>query len=295
MKKQIIFNIVGGLGKNIMATAVVASIKKRYPDRSIIVTTPWKIAWLNNPDILEAISLEETPFFYRDYVAGTDSKIFRLDPYSDTDFFRKTKSLIEIWCDLCGVPYKGDVPKLYFTSEEEEIVKKKLFADPSDKRPLFFIQPSGGASDQPYPISWARDLPLHTAESVVKEMNARGYRTIHLRRETQLPVTGAEWINFTLREAMCAIQFSDKRLFVDSFAAHAAAALKLPSVVTWVVNSPKVFGYDLHANIEVKTPEEFRHNIDAYLEPHNIMGLWHEHPYKDDKIFSVEEILEKLK
>jgi len=294
MKKQIIFNIAGGIGKNIAATAVVSSVKKKYPNRSIIVTTPWGTAWENNPDIEKTVSLEHTPHFYRDYVRGTDSIIFRLDPYNCDDFFHRRKSLIEIWCELCGVEYDGSSPKLFFTEEEKNVVISRLFPNPEDKRPLFFIQPSGGATNQPYPISWARDLPLGIAQEVVNEMNKKGYRSIHIRRDNQIPLENTEWITFTLRQAMCAIKFSEKRLFVDSFASHVATAFNLHSVVTWVTNSPKVFGYDLHTNIEVKVPEEFRHNITAYIEKYNIGGLWHEHPYKNDRIFSSEEILNHL-
>ena len=32
MKKYIVFHIEGGIGKNIMATAVVKAIKKQHPD-----------------------------------------------------------------------------------------------------------------------------------------------------------------------------------------------------------------------------------------------------------------------
>ena len=295
MKKQIIFNIAGGLGKNIMATVVVASLKKSYPDRDIIVTTPWGIAWEGNPNVAKIVDLEKNPFFYRDHIKGTDSMICRLDPYNADDFFHKRKHLIEIWCDLCGVPYDVSIaPKLFFTDAEKEAVKKKLFHDPSDKRPLFFIQPSGGASTQPYPISWARDLPLKIAQEVVDAMNKKGYRTIHFRRDKQLPLEGAEWIPFTLREALCAIQFSDKRLFVDSVAAHAAAAFELPSVVTWVTNTPKIFGYKMHTNLETVEHKDFRHMSEAYLEPYNIAGVWSEHPYHSDAIFDSSEILNKL-
>jgi AAA+ superfamily predicted ATPase len=34
--KNIIFHVEGGIGKNIMATAVAAAIKKKYPERDII-------------------------------------------------------------------------------------------------------------------------------------------------------------------------------------------------------------------------------------------------------------------
>ncbi len=301
-----IFNISGGTGKNIMATAVVEAIKKAHPKSKIIVTTPWTIVWENNPHIEKCISIEHAPNFYVEYIRDKDCTILRLDPYNAQDFFARTKSLAEIWCDLCKVPYNGELPGLYFTSAENEAIKRKLFAppfqtssgkkqkSPEKDRPLFFIQPSGGAMNQPYPISWARDLPMVTIEEIVKKMNIRGYRTIHLRRENQLPIEGAEWIPFTLREAMGSIQFSDKRLFVDSFGAHAAAAWKMPSVVTWVTPSPKVFGYAMHKNILPDAKEVFRHRMDAYLEPYNISGVWHEHPYETDEIFDAKKILDLL-
>ena len=298
MKKQIIFNIAGGLGKNIMATVVVESLKKAHPNRDIIVTTPWGIAWEGNPNVVKIVDLEKNPFFYRDCIKGTDSMICRLDPYNADDFFHMRKHLVDMWADLCGVKNEKEGsecrPELFFTGAEKEAAMKKLYQDPSDKRPLFFIQPSGGASNQPYPISWARDLPLKIAQEVVDEMNKKGYRTIHFRRDNQIALKDAEWIPFTLREALCAIQFSDKRLFVDSVAAHAAAALGLPSVVTWVTNTPKIFGYKMHENLETEEKKDMRHLPDAYLEPYNISGVWSEHPYHTDAIFDTSEILKKL-
>jgi ADP-heptose:LPS heptosyltransferase len=299
----ILFTIQGGFGKNIAATAVVRAIKKTYPDYKILILSFWKEAWFNNPHIEKVLNPEHDIDIYNQYIKGDNTKIMRLDPYNADDFFHKRKHLVEIWCDLCGVSCDGDgyndrhcnyTPELYFTDEENQKVKNMLFKDPKDKRPLFFIQPSGGAANQPYPISWARDLPITTAQEVVDKMVAKGYRVIHLRRDNQIPLKKTEWIPFTLREALCSIQFSDKRLFVDSLAAHAAAALNLPSVVTWVTNTPKVFGYTLHTNLEVKVPKEFRHLPDAYLEPYNITGVWSEHPYSTDTIFSVDEIMKAL-
>ena len=288
-----------------MATAVIEAIKKAYPKSKIIISSPWGFVWENNPNVDEIISLEAKPFFYKEYLKDKNVKLFRLDPYNADDFFHRRKSLIEIWCDLCGVPYNGELPALYYTEAENRTIKEKLFPvalslQTSSSRsedlnkPLFFIQPSGGAPNQPYPISWARDLPMSTAQEIVKAMNEKGYRTIHLRRENQLPIEGAEWVPFTLREALGAIQHSQKRLFVDSVGAHAAAAWKLPSVVPWVINSPKVFGYEMHTNLLPESKEVFRHRAEAYLEPYNIMGIWSEHPYADDKIFSAEKIIEAL-
>lgn len=302
-EKYFIFNISGGVGKNIMATAVVEAIKKKYLDGKIIVTTPWTIAWENNPHIERAVSLEKAPLFYKEFIRDRDCEILRLDPYNADDFLHRRKSLTSIWCDLCEVPYSGELPGLYFTNAELEAIRKKIYEpaihstnkEPVDpNKPLFFIQPSGGAPNQPYPISWSRDLPIATVEKIVSNMNAAGYRTIHLRRENQIAIPGAEWINFTLREAMGAVKFSHKRLFVDSFGAHAAAAWRLSSVVPWVTNTPVVFGYEMHQNILPDAKEVFRHRMDSYLDAYDIVGRWHEHPYETDQIFDADKITNLL-
>ena len=83
---------------------------------------------------------------------------------------------------------------------------------------------------------------------------------------------------------------------MDSFAQHVAATLNLPSVVLWVVNSPKVFGYDVHTNI-VANPETKQSDIRAaYLSKYNISGELVEFPYKNEnEIFDIAKIVEALK
>ena len=39
--ENIIFEVVGGIGKNIVATAVVRAIKKQYPNKNIILQTAY--------------------------------------------------------------------------------------------------------------------------------------------------------------------------------------------------------------------------------------------------------------
>ena len=82
---------------------------------------------------------------------------------------------------------------------------------------------------------------------------------------------------------------------MDSFAHHVATALKLPSTVLWVVNSPTVFGYDMHSNIianEPTRPYDFRH---SYLQPYNITGDIIEFPYNSElDIFFTDDIIKSL-
>lgn len=288
--KDYIFNISGGVGKNIMATAAVRCLRQANPDSKIYVSSPHTAVWKNNPDVTEIINPLEVKDFYPNHVQGKDIELLAHDPYMSEDFIYKRKHLIEVWCDIFNIPYKKDVSSvLEFSKEEKEKVKSKL-----PKGKLFFIQTSGGAVNQDYPISWMRDMPLHIGQRVVDEMTKKGYTAVHIRRENQYALENATWIPMTLREMLCSIQFSDKRLFIDSVAQHAAAAFKKESVVTWIGNKPEIFGYEMHKNILPNVPEEFRHFTDSYLEKYNITGVLHECPYNTNDIFDVEDILSKL-
>ena len=77
MKKYIVFHIEGGIGKNIMATAVVKAIKKQHPDREIIIVSPHSGLWLNNPDIYRIYLMGQTPYFYEDFIKDKDTLVFK--------------------------------------------------------------------------------------------------------------------------------------------------------------------------------------------------------------------------
>jgi FkbM family methyltransferase len=92
------------------------------------------------------------------------------------------------------------------------------------------------------------------------------------------------------------ISMSEKRLLIDSFAQHAAAALGKQSVVCWVGNKPEQLGYEMHTNIKAEPPTrklELRHSV---YSPFNITGDSTEFPYEsEDEIFNTHAIVRALK
>jgi hypothetical protein len=77
---------------------------------------------------------------------------------------------------------------------------------------------------------------------------------------------------------------------------HALAALRMPSVACWVVNKPKVFGYDLHTHI-LANPYTIKPELrNAFLNKFNIGGDELEFPYvNESQIFDVDTIIKALK
>ena len=82
---------------------------------------------------------------------------------------------------------------------------------------------------------------------------------------------------------------------MDSFGQHTAAALGKESTVLWVVNSPKVFGYENHKNILCEPFTKKPELKLAYLNKFNIMGEPVEFPYQNEnEIFNTEKVIQSL-
>ncbi|MFW6219266.1 MAG: hypothetical protein ACOC33_00230 [bacterium] len=286
----LVFHIDGGLGKNIMATAVVEAIFKKYSDKNIVVVTAWEEPWYNNPYIYRVYKFGNLPYFYEDYIFD-NTKIFRIDPYHTEDFLLEKKHLIQTWCELYDVPYNGEEPKLYLNPREIEIVKDKIKLD---GRPIFILQTNGGAPNQYDKKSWARDMPLELAQKIVDDAVKAGMRVLHIRREDQPALNNVEWVSLPLRELFATFLFSTKRLLIDSFGQHASKALGLDSVVCWISNTPKVFGYENNLNVLPKDKKNREFLKYSYLDKYDITGNPQQFPYDDINVFDINEIFNAL-
>jgi hypothetical protein len=289
--KFIVFIINGGAGKNVMATAVVKALKKTNPDSKIIVVTAWKEIWLYNPNVYRTFVFGQTPNFYLDYIKDKDVKICSLEPYATTDYILKNRNLIEIWCNLVGATYDGEKPELFFNSREVEYAANKFNLNNS---PIMLIQTNGGGGNQSNKVSWMRDMPLYIANDIVN-LYKKNHRILHIRRDDQLPINGVEQFKGNLRELMVLINYSNKRLFIDSVGQHIAAALGKSSTVLWIRNEPSVLGYSIHDNIVTKVEDEIDVLQDSFLEPYDITGNVYQCPFKEGtKLFDLEEIVKSL-
>ena len=288
---NIIYQINGGIGKCVMATAVCEAIKKQYPDSRLIVVSGYSDVFLNNPFVDRAFNFGGFSYFYEEFIEGKkDLKIFAHDPYLQTEHIKQDEHLIKTWCEMFGVKYNGEVPKIYLTQREISFFEKKYASD----KPLMVIQTNGGG-DQNLKYSWARDIPYQTVADVVAEFK-EAYTIAHIKREDQLGFEGTFPATDSFRALVVLISLSRKRLFMDSFAQHVAAGLGLASTVCWIANKPEVFGYSLHDNI-VSNPFTRKPELrSAYLQKFNIGGDLLEFPYDlESQVFNTEDIILSIK
>lgn len=286
--KSIIFFLQGGIGKHIAATAVVENINKNYPDRKLIVICPYPEVFLNNPFVYRVYRSNTVQYFYEDFIKNKDTIFLGNEVYQSNEYVVENKHLIEAWCSMFGLKYSGENPKLFLNYPEiyDNIRKFKR------EKPILLLQTNGGGEGNNY--SWARDLPEFLVNSLVDKLKDK-YHIFHIARNDQISFENTEKINANWRDMFCLIELSQKRLFIDSFAQHAAAALMLPSTVCWIGTHPDKLGYNIHSNILAKDQARiFNHNIDGIVLEKEFVGLPHQCNYNIVDAFSTEQILSTL-
>lgn len=288
--KYAIVHLEGGHGKQVMSTAFIRAIKKAYPEYKIIVVTPWDGPFFFNPDVYRFYIFGQQQYFFDDYI-NENTKIFKQEVYSSESHILQKKHLIESWCDMYNIPFDGINPKIYLNPREIEIAKDKI---KPDGRPIMLLQTHGGGQGQYSKKSWARDMPIETAKSLV-EYFSKTYRILHIRREDQPKIEGIETLNLPFRELYAVFPLSTKRLFIDSFAQHVATGLGLESVVCWIANNPKIFGYDTNINILPDANLINKLNKYSYIDEFDITGQVQQFPYDNINVFDINKIIEAVK
>lgn len=288
---NVIFQISGGIGKSILATAVCKAIKKKYPNDKLIVVTGYPDVFTNSKDVDMAFGFGQEAYFYSKYVENQDVLIMATEPYMVTEHILCKEHLIETWCKMYDVPYNGEQPEIFINERERAFFREKYKSD----KPIFLLQTNGGAENQQLKYSWARDIPAHIVQDVIREFS-KDYNMVHIRRQDQYGFEGTFPVTDNFKGIAVLIEMSEKRLFMDSFAQHTAAALNKPSTVLWVANKPNVFGYEMHDNIVANNFTIKPDLRNSFLSKFNIIGVLEEFPYNNEQeIFDIEKVLESLK
>lgn len=290
--KYVVWHIEGGLGKNVAATALIGSVKKKYSDRKLILVVSYPEVFLNHPDIDKVYRIGITQYFYDEYIKDKDTIVIRHEPYFQSDHILKKKHLIENWCDLIGIKYEKQKPILY-----PNMIQKDMMFNWKRDRPTMVIHTNGGAIQQNGLYSWTRDLPYQLGQKIVEKYQ-NTYHIIQICRDEKQAIPGAEsvYINLTNHELFASLVLSDKRILIDSCLQHAAAAMNLKSTVLWIGTSPKNFGYEMHDNIVAKPPKGNVKLIDSYLFDYSFEGVAHECPYMDfSEMFDLNQIYDSIK
>lgn len=294
--KYSIFHIQGGLGKHVAATAVAQVIKKNHPDRQLIIVCAYPDVFLNLDFVDRVYMIGGTQYFYQEYVHEKDSIIFHNEPYYTTNHVHKKKRLIENWCDMYGLKYDGELPKVKFNTLQFNLSKSFW----TKKKPIMVIHTNGGLmSLDAKPYAWTRDMPFDIAQQLVDHYK-KDYHIYQVTKINSKKLEGADHIFAANNQVLSTLEFfslmlhTKKRILIDSSLQHVAAAINLKSTVLWNGTSPKVFGYDIHDNICTDVPYDFK-LPGSYLFDFDFNGNELEYPFSEDvKLFDINKIIESV-
>ena len=294
-KKYSLFHVQGGFGKHIAATAVAKCIKNNHPSRELILTAVYTEIYQNLPFVDRVYQLGNTSYYYQTYVEDMDSLIFANEPYFTTDHVNKKLPLIQTWSKMYGLKYKGEMPQITFNHLQKKIAKD-FWTNRANGKPIMVIQTNGGLLNEQRPYLWARDMPIALAQKLVDHYE-KDYHIFQITKPAGEVLDGVEVIKDPMSnmELVSILLQSEKRIFIDSCMQHAAAALKMPSVVLWNVTSPKVFGWDMHTNIQARKPAKFKLPNSVFFD-FDFIGVEAEYPYvdEDEEIFDFDKIIEAV-
>ena len=295
---NIIFTIIGGIGKCIAATAVLKAIKTQYPNSTTIVFSQYPQIFKNNPNIDLTHKNEELGnAVYELYIKNKECKVFAIDPFHHNDFITEKSHLIETWCKINDIKYNGEQPEIFLTEGEKEYYGKIYDINPAEvEKPIMAIQTNGGIlSSDIYPgYNWARDLPQEIIVQLIEEYRD-SYNIVHIKRPDQQGYPDTFECVDTPRGVAYMLLTSEKRVFIDSFAQHMAAALNLPSTVCWVTTNPIVFGYDIHDNIFANShKKEFITNYKTFSQYELNEGIL-DFPWDSgEDVFDINKIFQSI-
>jgi ADP-heptose:LPS heptosyltransferase len=267
--EYVVFIINGGIGKNINATVAIRGIKKKYPDKKLVILTGWPDIFKYNPHVHRVFRHGTTPYFYDEYILGNKAIVLNTEPYYHQDYISKTgKHITQSWCEQLNVPFDSPRPELYFSKAEVEGANR--FKSLSNK-PLFFIQNMGGNKNFK---QFIRNLPLNTVSQVVNQMK-HTHRIVLIKTKDQDGIEGVENTdNYSLRDSLSLLLVADKVLCIDSMVQHACAAMNKKAVVCWSGTSPELLGYNSNINLRIQAcpdpechrPNSFLADLDTKLE-----------------------------
>jgi len=294
--KYSIFHLQGGIGKHVAATAVAAAIKNNYPDRKLIVVCAYPDIFINLPFVDRVYQLGSTSYFYQEYVQDKDSLLFHHEPYYTTNHIHKRVPLIQNWCDMYGLKYNDEKPKVIFNSLQYNVSKDFW----KRNKPIMVIHTNGGVmATDAKPYAWTRDMPIDIAQQLVDHYK-KDYHIYQVTKLNSPKLEGADHVFATPEQSLTNIEFfslllhSNKRILIDSCLQHVAAAINRPSTVLWNGTSPKLFGYDIHDNMVTDVPYDFK-LPGSYLFDFDFNGSEMEYPFTSDvKLFDINKIIESV-
>ena len=239
--------VPAGFGDSLMATAVLAAVKREYLGMRIFVVTRKTDIFINNPNVT-ACYYTKTLQKYNPSVYERCS-VLEYVPYKELQGASCKKHFIDFFYECLPITIKNRVykPEIYLTDEEKNFRFDRM---QKLKRPLVAISPYGGATTK-IPNKF---YPVEKWPAIVTGLVNAGFTVIQFGVKKEGPVLpgAVDFRNLGYRKTAGILQHCDSLITHPSGFMHLATALDVPSITLFGgTEDPIVGGYKENPNMTV--------------------------------------------
>ncbi len=245
--------IVGGIGKHIMATSFIKWLNEKFPKSKLTIFSAYPEFFEYNPRIHRNLRLGQ-PYSFEDYIKGTDYR--KGEPYSLYDYYKEKdkKHLMNLFPKAYGFNNYNEKPEseIYLTKGEE--IDGQMYC--KQNFPLITFQAFGGLPQGMMPgkdkvDSSQRDLNFEISQKIVNILVGKGIKVLQIRSNVEPVLQNTLQINLPFRNLLPISKYSLAHVGIDSAMMHGAAAFKKPQLIFWGQTHVDNLGYNYDKVINV--------------------------------------------
>lgn len=269
MAKKCVVTVEGGLGKNVMFTAMLKELAKKY--EKIYVLSPYFDVFKACPYVTDAFPMGQVSTLYQQLCLSDDCDVLWKEPYTNQKFIKKQVHLFDAWAEELGItlsqkamdmtPEISRYAELPLVKTQTEELLKQL-----NGQKFILIQLCGGQS--PLAPQFDKDgklIPYNDHNEGLKRNYYRGqelvdllkktypkHRILHFALPNEPSYEGADKVQapYLVFHELC--KHADKVVCTDSSLQHLATGVCKDVTVIWGETRPEHFGYSCNKNICAK-------------------------------------------
>ena len=263
-----VFNINGGLGREICFTGVIDKYHEEHPEEEIIIIAGYTDIF-QNKSYISRIYHHHAEYLYDDVISKAD-KYFEIEPYTHIDYFKNLKHLINVSNLIVNNVDEFVKPNIELLDVETKLAKEFMinFRKENPNKKLCLFQAFGATGKYKSGDATHRSLSDEEAEQVrdiLKENDYEIYMIGHDAKEKGLPDTKF-FKGLSIRQIIGLVPFVDLVVGVDSFMSHLCASFDKKGIFFYKTTFVENVGYDSNINIKgvgtfQRIPNRLPHNI----------------------------------
>ena len=258
--KDFVFEIHGGIGKNIMATSLIKWVNEKYPKKKITIVSAFPEIFEGNPRIYRNLPTTQS-YLFEDYIKGKDYRIG--DPYQLEEFYREENKMH--CCEL--------YPKAYRFKDYNKNFKNEIFLTKGERlefaemiaanNPVVTMQAFGGLLMGPMTRdkidSGGRDMPGEFAIKIVQKLNVKGIKVVQIRGQNEPQIPGTMQFNLPFRNMISLGIHCKGHIGIDSSFMHAMSAFEKPMLIFWGQTHVDNLGYKYPGVMNIYKPNSMNY------------------------------------